>query len=101
MRRETLIALPEKLLPCIVGRGLLLRPPSWPGVRRGRASHVARICSALSQCAEERRLDAEGIAKAATRPTMRFVELRSQDQLDMQTLHRSRDRVGERTALVN
>jgi transposase len=46
--------------------------------------------------------DAEGIAEAATRPTMRFVELKGQDQLDMQTLHRSRDRlVGERTALIN
>ena len=33
---------------------------------------------------------------------MRFVELKSQDQLDMQMLHRSRDRlVGERTALIN
>ena len=46
--------------------------------------------------------DAEGIAEAATRPTMRFVELKAQAQLDMQTLHRSRDRlVGERTALIN
>jgi transposase len=46
--------------------------------------------------------DAEGIAEAATRPTMRFVELKSAAQLDMQTLHRARDRlVGERTALVN
>src|SRR5258708_12091736 len=46
--------------------------------------------------------DAEGIAEAATRPTMRFVGLKSQEQLDMQTLHRSRDRlVGERTALFN
>ncbi len=46
--------------------------------------------------------DAEGIAEAATRPTMRFVELKSQEQLDMQTLHRSRDRlVSERTALIN
>jgi transposase len=46
--------------------------------------------------------DAEGIAEAVTRPTMRFVELKSQDQLDMQTLHRARDRlVGERTALIN
>jgi transposase len=46
--------------------------------------------------------DAEGIAEATTRPTMRFVELKSQDQLDMQTLHRARDRlVGERTALIN
>jgi transposase len=33
---------------------------------------------------------------------MRFVELKTQDQLDIQTLHRSRDRlVGERTALIN
>jgi transposase len=33
---------------------------------------------------------------------MRFVELKSQEQLDMQTLHRARDRlVGERTALIN
>ena len=30
--------------------------------------------------------DAEGIAEATTRPTMRFVELKSPDQLDMQTL---------------
>jgi transposase len=46
--------------------------------------------------------DAEAIAEAATRPTMRFVELKSAEQLDTQSLHRVRDRlVGERTALVN
>ena len=46
--------------------------------------------------------DAEAIAEAATRPTMRFVELKSESQLDVQTLHRARDRlVGERTALIN
>jgi transposase len=46
--------------------------------------------------------DAEAIAEAATRPTMRFVALKSEEQLDMQTLHRARDRlVGERTALIN
>ena len=46
--------------------------------------------------------DAEAIAEAATRPTMRFVELKSEAQLDTQTLHRARDRlVGERTALIN
>jgi len=45
--------------------------------------------------------DAEGIAEAATRPTMRFVEVKAQEQLDIQTLHRSRDRlVAERTALI-
>jgi transposase len=46
--------------------------------------------------------DAEAIAEAATRPTMRFVALKSEEQLDMQTLHRVRDRaVGERTSLMN
>jgi transposase len=46
--------------------------------------------------------DVEAIAEAATRLTMRFVELKSETQLDMQTLHRARDRlVGERTALIN
>src|SRR5215212_7936917 len=46
--------------------------------------------------------DAEAIAEAATRPTMRFVELKSEAQLDAQILHRARTRlVGERTALIN
>lgn len=46
--------------------------------------------------------DAEGIAEAASRPTMRFVELKSQEQLDIQTLHRVRSRlVAERTTLIN
>lgn len=46
--------------------------------------------------------DAEAIAEAATRPTMRFVELKRQDQLDLQTLHRTRERlVGTRTRLIN
>jgi transposase len=47
-------------------------------------------------------LDAEAIAEAATRPTMRFVKLKSQAQSDVQALHRARERlVAERTALIN
>ena len=47
--------------------------------------------------------DAEAIAEAAMRPTMRFVELKSAEQLDMQSLlSRVRDRVvGDRSALIN
>jgi transposase len=46
--------------------------------------------------------DAEAIAEAASRPTMRFVDLKSETQLDMQTLHRVRQRlVGTRRTLVN
>jgi transposase len=46
--------------------------------------------------------DAEAIAEAATRPTMRFVALKSGAQLDQQTLHRARSRlVNGRTRLMN
>ena len=46
--------------------------------------------------------DAEAIAEAATRPTMRFVALKSEVQLDQQTLHRARSRlVNGRTRLIN
>src|SRR5207248_6471460 len=47
-------------------------------------------------------LDAEAIAEAATRPTMRFVAVKSQSQSDTQALHRARERlVWARTALIN
>src|SRR5690606_14663428 len=46
--------------------------------------------------------DAEAIAEAATRPTMRFVPVKSEVQSDIQALHRARSRlVAERTALIN
>src|SRR5882724_2703095 len=46
--------------------------------------------------------DAEAIAEAVTRPTMRFVPIKDVDQHDIQALHRVRERlIGERTALVN
>ena len=46
--------------------------------------------------------DAEAIAEAASRPTMRFVPVKSVAQSDVQALHRARERlVAERTALIN
>jgi transposase len=106
MRRETLVGLAAKLPPCVVAMEACCG-----------AHHLGRVFDAYghdvrlmspeyvrpyikAQKNDDR--DAEGIAEAATRPTMRFVELKNQDQLDVQTLHRSRDRlVGERTALIN
>src|ERR1700749_3893302 len=47
-------------------------------------------------------IDAEAIAEAVTRPTMRFVPIKSDDQLDLQSLHRVRERwVVRRTAVIN
>lgn len=69
--------------------------------------HTVRLMSAeyvrpyvKAQKNDER--DAEAIAEAATRPTMRFVEIKSEAQLEVQSLHRVRGRlVAERTAVIN
>ena len=46
--------------------------------------------------------DAEGIAEAALRPNLKLVGEKSQDQLDLQALHRVRSRlVSRRTATIN
>ena len=46
--------------------------------------------------------DAEAIAEAALRPNLRCVPEKSQDQLDLQALHRVRSRlVSRRTATIN
>ncbi len=47
-------------------------------------------------------VDAEAIFDAASRPTMRFVPVKTQAQQDLQSLHRVRDRlVAQRTSLIN
>jgi transposase len=47
-------------------------------------------------------LDAEAIAEAVQRPNMRFVPIKTDDQLDLQALHRVRDRlVSRRTSVIN
>jgi len=47
-------------------------------------------------------IDAEAIAEAAQRPRTRFVPIKTEEQLDLQALHRVRERwVMRRTAVVN
>ena len=46
--------------------------------------------------------DAEAIAEAVQRPTMKFVATKTADQLDLQALHRVRERlVSQRSVLAN
>lgn len=106
MRRESIAEFTAKLAPCIVameaccGAHHLARGLKSQGhdVRLMSPEYVRPYVKAQKN--DDR--DAEAIAEAATRPTMRFVEVKSEEQLDMQTLHRARDRlVGERTALIN
>jgi transposase len=46
--------------------------------------------------------DAEAIAEAVQRPTMKFVATKTAEQLDLQALHRARERlVRQRTGIIN
>jgi len=83
-------------------RGSTSPSPSVTRQRIRGAAHFAGTCASYVKAQKNDDVDAEVIAEAATRPTMRFVELKSAEQLDMQVLHRARDRlIAERTALIN
>ena len=47
-------------------------------------------------------IDAEAVAEAISRPTMRFVEVRTPEQVDLHALHQVRNRLfSQRTSLIN
>src|SRR3954466_14622142 len=106
LTRESVLRLAGTLPACVVAMEACCGAHHLGRVLRAQG-HEVRLMSpeyvqpyVKAQKNDER--DAEAIAEAATRPTMRFVELKSEAQLDMQMLHRARDRlVGERTALIN
>ena len=106
LRRVQLLPFFAKLSPCLVGieacgtshhwaRELVglghkvrLMPPAYvkPYVKRGKNDAA----------------DAEAICEAVTRPTMRFVAVKSCEQQSALSLHRARSLlVGQRTQLVN
>lgn len=106
MRRQTLIDYVAKLPACVIAMEACCGAHHL-GRLFAEHGHEIRLMSpeyvrpyVKAQKNDDR--DAEGIAEAASRPTMRFVALKSQDQLDIQTLHRVRSRlVAERTNLIN
>jgi len=120
MHRDSVIKLAAGLPPCIMAMEACCGAHHFGRILRDQG-HQVRLMSpeyvrpyVKAQKNDDR--DAEAIAEAATSeappegrsaqpiegPTMRFVELKSEAQLDMQSLHRARDRlVGERTALIN
>ncbi|PEQ10192.1 IS110 family transposase [Novosphingobium sp. PC22D] len=106
MTRDAIVTFATTLPPCVIameaccGAHFLGRTLALHG-------HTIRLMSpeyvqpyVKAQKTDDR--DAEAIAEAATRPTMRFVSLKSENQLDLQILHRVRERlVNARTALIN
>ena len=72
----------------VLGHEVRLMPPAYvkPYVKRGKTDAA----------------DAEAICEAVTRPTMRFVAVKSVDQQAVLMLHKTRDLfVRQRTALIN
>ena len=93
-------------------------PPCLIGIEAGMATHyVARELAALGhdvkqvppayakpfrQGHKNDFRDAHAVAEAVQRPTTRFVPAKSNEQLDLQALHRVRSRlVSQRTAVIN
>lgn len=71
-----------------LGHDVRLMPPAYvkPYVKRGKTDAA----------------DAEAIAEAVTRPTMRFVAIKTEEQQAALMLHKSRDLlIRQRTALIN
>ena len=105
MRPETVVTFTKELPPCVIAMEVCCG-----------AHHLARLLAAQGhdvrlmspeyvrpyvKAQKNNDRDASAIAEAATRPTMRFVSMKTEEQLDIQTLHRARYRlVGERTALI-
>lgn len=106
MRRQTILEFASRLPRCVVAMEACCGAHHL-GRLLADQGHTVRLMSpeyvkpyVKAQKNDDR--DAEAIAEAASRPTMRFVELKSEDQLDMQSLHRVRSRlVAARRALIN
>src|SRR5947207_6395631 len=106
IRRLGLAAAFEKVPSCIVGMEACLSAHFVSRTLR-TLGHEPRIIPAIYvkpfvKGQKNDYNDAEAIAEAALRPNLRFVQEKSQDQLDLQASHRVRSRlVSRRTATIN
>ena len=106
LRRSQVIPFFKKLSPCLVGIEACATSHHW--ARELQAlGHKVRIMPAHYVKAYVKRnkndaADAEAICEAVTRPSMRFVAVKSPAQQSLLMLHRSRSLlVRQRTMLVN
>ena len=91
--------------PCLVGMEACVGAHHLSRKLNG-LGHNARLMPAKYvrpyERTEEDFRDAEAIAEAVQRPTMKFVATKTADQLDLQALHRVRERlVSQRTGIIN
>jgi transposase len=87
--------------PCLIGMEACVGAHHLS--RQLRAlGHDARLMRPYSKGQKNDFRDAEAIAEAVQWPTMKFVAIKTADQLDLQALHRVRERlVSQRTGTIN
>jgi len=104
--RKQLLAYTANLQPSLIGLEAC-SGAHFLGATLRRQGHDARLIPAqfvkpFLKSNKNDFLDAEAIAEAVARQNMRFVPIKTDDQLDLQALHRVRDRlVQRRTAVIN
>jgi transposase len=104
-RRDTLLAFFEQAGRAVIGMESC--PGShWLARKLQAMGHTVRIIPAqfvkpYVKTNKNDTIDAAAIAEAVTRPSMRFVEVKRPEQVDLQALHRVRDQmVRGRTRLI-
>jgi transposase len=106
LRRSQVLPFFSGLPPCLVGMEACGTSHYW-GREIGKLGHTVRLMPANYVKPYVKRgktdaNDAEAICEAVTRPTMRFVAVKSPDQQALLSLHRARELlVKQRTQLVN
>ncbi|MBE0546971.1 MAG: IS110 family transposase [Rubrivivax sp.] len=104
--RAKLAAVVEDLAPAVIAMEACASAHHWgrlfgAGDRQVRLINP-RFVKPFVKGSKNDAADADAIFEAATRPTMRFVPVKSTEQQDLQSLHRARERlVGLRTGLIN
>jgi transposase len=106
LRRRQVLPFFEKLRPCLVGMEACATAHHW-GREIERLGHRVRLMppryvKAYVKTQKNDAADAEAICEAVTRPTMRFVELKTSEQQSILVLHRTRQLfVRQRITLIN
>ena len=106
IRRAKLLAFFENLPRCVVGMEACGSAHHWGRELRALGHDVRLMPAAYVKPYVKRgktdAVDAEAICEAVHRPTMRFVEIKSEGQQAVLAIHRSRDLiVRQRTQVVN
>jgi transposase len=103
--RDTLLRFFAVAVPAVIGMEAC-PGAQWLARKLQAMGHTVRIIPAqfvkpFVKSNKNDVIDAEAIAEAVTRPTMRFVPVKRPDQVDVQALHRVRDHlVYRRTSLI-